>query len=160
LPFLTVLAPSERDYEGRLRLHKKLTDWASQMGKQVRRWRPKRTLILVADSSYAALELLDSLLNIPEPVYKVTHLRWDAALYERTGPGNDGLAAQERGSPAHLSGSARHPGDGLANDHGAKLVWSGSHPGRTHQCHGCLVPLGDVDRAPALGVGARHARPV
>ncbi len=82
LPFLTALAPSERYYDSKLRGHKKLTDWARQMGTQVRRWLPNRRIILVADSSYAALELLDSLLTLPKPVYMVTQLRLDAALYE------------------------------------------------------------------------------
>lgn len=82
LPFLTVLAPSERYYEHSLRQHKKLTDWARQMGMQIRRWLPKRKIIIVADSSYAALELLDSFLNLPNPVYMITQLRLDAALYE------------------------------------------------------------------------------
>jgi hypothetical protein len=82
LPFLTVLAPSERYYENSLRSHKKLTDWARQMGMQVRRWLPDRKVILVADSSYAALELLDNLLTLPNPVYMVTQLRLDAALYQ------------------------------------------------------------------------------
>jgi hypothetical protein len=82
LPFLTVLAPSERYYESSPGKHKKLTDWARQMGKQVRRWLPDRQIILVADRSYAALELLNSLLVLPKPVYMVTQLRLDAALYE------------------------------------------------------------------------------
>ncbi len=82
LPFLTVLAPSERYYESKPRGHKKLTDWAHQMGMQVRRWLPKRKIVIVADSSYAALELLDSLLTLPNPVYMVTQLRLDAALFE------------------------------------------------------------------------------
>jgi hypothetical protein len=82
LPFLTVLAPSERYYESSPGRHKKLTDWARQMGKQVRRWLPKRKIILVADSSYAALELLDSLMSLSEPIYMLTQLRLDAALYE------------------------------------------------------------------------------
>lgn len=82
LPFLTVLAPSERYYESSPGRHKKLTDWARQMGIQVRRWLPNRKIILVADSSYAALELLNSLLTLPKPVYMVTQLRLDAALYE------------------------------------------------------------------------------
>jgi hypothetical protein len=82
LPFMTVLAPSERYYESSPRKHKKLTDWARQMGMQVRRWLPKRKIILVADSSYAALELLHSLLSLPKPVYMVTQLRLDAALYQ------------------------------------------------------------------------------
>jgi len=82
LPFLTVLAPSERYYASKLRGHKKLTVWARQMGKQVRRWLPKRKIVIVADRSYAALELLDSLLTLPHPVYMITPLRLDAALYE------------------------------------------------------------------------------
>ena len=82
LPFLTVLAPSERYYESKSRGHKKLTDWARQMGMQVRRWLPKRKIVIVADSSYAALELLDSLLSLPNPVYMVTQLRLDAGLYQ------------------------------------------------------------------------------
>jgi hypothetical protein len=82
LPFLTVLAPSERYYQSSPGRHKKLTDWARQMGKQVRRWLPKRKIIVVADSSYAALELLDSLKRLSKPVYMITQLRLDAALYE------------------------------------------------------------------------------
>lgn len=82
LPFLTALAPSERYYESTPRRHKKLTDWARQMAMQVRRWLPGRKIVLVADSSYAALELLSGLLNLSEPVYMVTQLRLDAALYE------------------------------------------------------------------------------
>jgi hypothetical protein len=38
LPFLTVLAPSERYYQNRVRGHKILTAWARQMLLQVRRW--------------------------------------------------------------------------------------------------------------------------
>jgi hypothetical protein len=82
LPFLTVLAPSERYYESSARKHKKLTDWARQMGIQMRSWLPDRKIILVADRSYAALELLNSLLTLVNPVYMVTQLRLDAALYE------------------------------------------------------------------------------
>lgn len=86
LPFLTALAPSERYDENSPRTPKKITDWVRQMGKQVRRWLPGRKLILVADSSYAALELLDSLLTLPEPVFMVTQLRLDAGLYAPAPP--------------------------------------------------------------------------
>ena len=57
LPFLTVLAPSERYYRQRGRRHKKLTDWARQMILQLRRWLPHRPLVLVGDS-HAVLDLL------------------------------------------------------------------------------------------------------
>jgi hypothetical protein len=82
LPFLTVLAPSAQFYANSPRSPKKLTDWARQMAKQVRRWLPEREIILVADSSYAALELLSSLQSLAQPVHVVTQLRLDAALYE------------------------------------------------------------------------------
>lgn len=58
LPFLTVLAPSERYYEGRKRAHKKLTDWARQVLLQVRRWLPRRKLVVVMDASFAAIDFL------------------------------------------------------------------------------------------------------
>jgi len=96
LPFLTVLAPSERYYESRPRGHKKLTAWARQMGMQVRRWLPKRKIVIVADRSYAALELLDSLLNLPNPVYMVTQLRLDAALYEPAPEAEPGKVGRPR----------------------------------------------------------------
>lgn len=82
LPFLTVLAPSERYAAQRRRRHKKLTDWARQMIVQVRRWLPHRTLVLVADSGYAVLALLDRCARLAHPVTLITRLRIDAALYE------------------------------------------------------------------------------
>jgi len=82
LPFLTVLAPSERYHQEQKKRHKKITDWARQMMAQVCRWLPERVLVLVADSSYAVLEFLDSCVHLPNPVTVVTRLRLDAALYE------------------------------------------------------------------------------
>lgn len=96
LPFLTVLAPSERYYESSPRRHKKLTDWARQMGMQVRRWLPDRKVVMVADSSYAALELLHSLLSLPKAVYMATQLRLDAALYEPAPPLRPGTIGRPR----------------------------------------------------------------
>ena len=47
LPFLTALAPSERYYQTGGRRHKKLTEWGRQLLMQVRRWLPKRHLVVV-----------------------------------------------------------------------------------------------------------------
>lgn len=58
LPVLTALPPSERYCQQMGRTRKRLTDWARQMIAQLRRWRPNRTVVVVADSSYAALDLL------------------------------------------------------------------------------------------------------
>lgn len=81
LPFFTVLAPSQRHHQSHGNRHKTLTDWARQMLTQVRRWLPHRAIVLVADSSFAALELLEALRQLSTPVYVVTRLRLDAALY-------------------------------------------------------------------------------
>jgi len=82
LPFFTVLAPSERYHQSQGHRHKVLTDWARQRVTQVRRWLPQRAIVLVADSSFAALQLLESLRQLPHPVHVVTRLRLDAALYD------------------------------------------------------------------------------
>lgn len=79
LPILTCLCSSERYYEGRRRPHKKLTEWARQMLQQVKRWLPEREMVVVADSSFAALELLAA---VRREIMVITRLRLDAALDE------------------------------------------------------------------------------
>jgi hypothetical protein len=79
LPFLTILAPSERYNTAHRRRHKKLTDWARQAILQVRRWLPKRKIVVVADSSFAALDLIAM---VRRHVCLVTRLRLDASLFE------------------------------------------------------------------------------
>ncbi len=82
LPFLTVLAPSERYHQELGKRHKQRTDRARQMVFQVRQWLPERVLVVVADSSYAALELLAACQSLSKPVTAVTRLRLDAAWYD------------------------------------------------------------------------------
>src|SRR5439155_3167540 len=81
LPFLTVLAPSERYAQTRGRRHKTVPEWGRQMIRQLRRWLPDRALVVVADSTYAVLELLADAARLPQPVTVVTRLRLDAAFY-------------------------------------------------------------------------------
>jgi len=96
LPFLSVLAPSERYHHERKQRHKTLARWASQMIRQVARWLAARELVVVADSAYAVLELLDQLLHLPRPVTMVTRLRLDAALYEPAPPRRPGTMGAPR----------------------------------------------------------------
>ena len=96
LPFLTVLAPSERFHRERGQRHKKLTDWARQMILQLRRWLPRRPLVLVADSSYAVLDLLHFCQFMASPVTFITRLRLDAALYEPVPPRSPGQLGPPR----------------------------------------------------------------
>src|SRR6266705_2537024 len=81
LPFLTVLAPSERYHEERGMRHKTITDWAWQMILQVSRWLPGRYLVVVADGTYAVLEFLLKVSHLPH-VCAITRLRLDACLYD------------------------------------------------------------------------------
>jgi len=81
LPFLTCLAPSERYSQGRVRGHKKLTDWGRQMILQLRRWLPGRTLVIVADSSFAVISWLFQLAQLPGELCLIVRFRLDAALY-------------------------------------------------------------------------------
>jgi hypothetical protein len=82
LPFLSVLAPSERYHQEQGVRHKTLTDWTRQMLKQVRRWVLERRIVVVGDSSFAVLDLLASVSQWPHPIHLVNRLRLDAALYE------------------------------------------------------------------------------
>jgi hypothetical protein len=96
LPFLTILAPSERYHQEREMPHKKLTDWARQMITQVHRWLPDRAIVVVADSSYAVLELLAAVVALPTPVNMITRLRLDAALYDPAPPREKGMKGAPR----------------------------------------------------------------
>jgi DDE superfamily endonuclease len=79
LPFLTVLAPSERFARERGGRHKKLTDWARQALLQAARWMPGRRLVAATDSGYAALDLLAA---VRRRVCVVARLRTDARLFD------------------------------------------------------------------------------
>ncbi|HEX3865699.1 MAG TPA: transposase, partial [Gemmatimonadaceae bacterium] len=93
LPFLTALAPSERYAHVRRRRHKKLTDWARQALLQVARWLPDREIIAVADSSYAAIDLLNA---VRRHVCMVTRLRLDARLFDPPAPRRRGAVGRPR----------------------------------------------------------------
>jgi hypothetical protein len=77
LPFLTVLAPSERFAAGRGIRFKKLTDWGRQALLQVARWLPGRRVVAVADSGFSAIALLR---DLAPHLAVVTRLRLDACL--------------------------------------------------------------------------------
>jgi DDE superfamily endonuclease len=123
LPFLTVLAPSERFSREHRQRHKALTDWARQAllqvarwlpgrrivallqvarwlpGRrivallQVARWLPGRRIVAVADQSYAAIELLRA---VRHHVCVITRLRLDARLFEPPAPRRRGTIGRPR----------------------------------------------------------------
>jgi len=78
LPFLTLLAPSKRFYASKSRAPKTLLDWTRQAALQIHRWLPDRSIVLVADSAFAAIEFLAA---VRTHVCVVTRLRLDANLF-------------------------------------------------------------------------------
>jgi hypothetical protein len=102
LPFLTVLAPSERYYQARKRAHKKLTDWARQVLLQVRRWLPGRKLVVVMDSGFAAIDFLWRVAKLANPICLIARFRLDAALYTPAPQWKPGQMGRPRKKGARL----------------------------------------------------------
>jgi DDE superfamily endonuclease len=82
LPFLTVLAPSEKTNRANGKRHKTSIDWIGQMIGVVRRWFPERAIVLIVDGGLAAVKLGLRCCRWAVPVTYVSRLRLDAALYE------------------------------------------------------------------------------
>jgi len=93
LPFLSVLAPSERYATEHGRRHKTLTDWARQVLLQTARWLPGRRVIAVMDSSFSAIELLR---DAGRHLCLISRLRLDAALYAPAPPRKPGTRGRPR----------------------------------------------------------------
>jgi len=107
LPFLTVLAPSERYHRERGRRHKKLPGWARQMLLVVRRWVPERAPMVVTDSSFAVMTLGCRAVRTRSPAE--TTAEWS------TSP--------ERPAAADLGPSLGPYGYPLAHRNRTRLVW-------------------------------------
>jgi hypothetical protein len=82
LPFLTALCwPADKSPPSR---HKTSVDWVRQMMKQVRRWLPKRRLVLAVDGGFAAVALARAC--VASQVVLIVRVRLDAALYHPPAP--------------------------------------------------------------------------
>jgi DDE superfamily endonuclease len=91
LPFLTVLAPSQRAHEAAGQRHKTTIDWTMQMVKVVSRWLRGHPWILLGDGSYACVRLAWACRA--HHVALITRLRLDAQLHawpEPVPPGKRG----------------------------------------------------------------------
>ncbi len=108
LPFLTVLAPSERSTCESGRRYKSLTDWARQMMLQIARWLPGRRIVVVADSGFSAIDLLDA---VRERVCVVTRLRLDARLFAPAQPRKAGTIGRPRRTAERLPTLAQRLAD-------------------------------------------------
>ena len=163
LPFLSVLAPSERYAAKRGKRHKKITEWAWQLLLVLRRWYPEREIVAVADRAYASLELLDRCRKLPDPITFITRLRLDGALYEPAPPRRPGQIGRPRIKAErlpNLSVVAEDPRTvwkptEIANWYGSE----GPH-GRDRLRDGRVVLDGFARRAHPLGTDPRSGRRV
>src|SRR3954453_15745957 len=133
LPFLAILAPSQRYWEtprAGKRPFKTLTDWARQGLLQTAHWLPHRRIVAVADTSFAAIELLAA---VRHRVTIITRLRLGpgpprappcgpppAAPPSPSRPAR--AVAPGRGSPAHAPATPRQPADTMAPPAGERMV--------------------------------------
>jgi hypothetical protein len=128
LPFLTVLAPSERYHQERGQRHKTLPDWARQMIMQLRHWLPERALVVVADSTYAVIALLAACQHLPHAVTVVTRLRLDAALYDPAPLRRPGTKGAPRKKGARQPTLEQRLGDPETSWERVSVAWYGGGP--------------------------------
>src|SRR4051812_14453156 len=157
LPFLTVLAPSERFYAAGPRAPKALLDWARQIALQIRRWLPGRSIVLVLDGAFAALEFLAAVRaqglhhHAPAPGCEPVCSRTPAPQGTRAPSAQGQAAAQARSAP-------RRSGNALAAPHRRALVRPHQPPGRDRHRNRALVSRRPAAPADPLAPGARPDR--
>ena len=178
LPFLTVLAPSERFHTRRGRRHKKLTDWARQMIVLLRRWLPHRPIVVVGDGAYAVLHLLGVCQSLPQPVTMIHPAapRCRPVCSRTTPQARPDRQAQGQGAaPAHTQATPRydlhtvdphrgglvrrpytHPSDRLRHRRLVSLRQApGAHPPRPDpRPQGRTRPPGPAEHGPNRGARA------
>src|SRR3954447_212592 len=93
LPFLSVLAPSQRYHDTLGRRHKSTVDWGRQMVLQLCAWLPERRRIVLMDIAYAGQQLLD---DLREHVTVITQIRLDSGLYAPPPPPQPGRRGRRR----------------------------------------------------------------
>ena len=79
LPFLTILAPSERANQKAKRRHKTTVEWTIQAVNVVSRWLGRRRWTLIGDGGYACVRLAHA--GVACGVTLISRLRLDARLY-------------------------------------------------------------------------------
>src|SRR4051812_25250424 len=159
LPFLTILAPSQRANAARGRRHKPLTRWAIQAILQTRRWLPERAMTIVGDSSFACLDLIAA---VRRHVRLVTRLRLDANLFAPAPPrrpGQRGRKACKGHRRPKLTDVLANPGHALDPGVGERMVWRREPRAGDRLRHRDLVPRRPAAGADPLGAGARSRRP-
>jgi hypothetical protein len=111
LPFLTVLAFSQKANQARGKKHKTSVDLARQMCYQLRKWLPQMVIRLVADGGFASAQLAWTALKLN--ISLISRLRLDARIFDfpqmKSGPGRPAKRGRRLPSPKTLLQCADTP---------------------------------------------------
>lgn len=118
LPFLTLLAPSPQTNAAHGCRHKTLVDWLIGSAAVVRRWQPKRRIIIVSDGSLSGVKLGWGYRRYH--VTLVSRLNWRAVLHDRPGPRPKGKRGPQATKGARLPKLADYLAD-------PQTLWTGCH---------------------------------
>jgi hypothetical protein len=116
--------------------------WPSAPGdcsRQVRRWLPERALIVVADTSYAALDFLAWCARQTRPITVITRLRLDAALYRPAPARRPGRRGRSRLKGKRLPSLAQRLKHARTRWQACRLVWYGGEWRRLELATGTAV---------------------
>lgn len=91
LPFLTILAPSERYHTEQGKRHKTISDWARQICWVLHRWLPDFQCVMLGDGSYAVRKLLAA---TPPNLTWIVRFRLDSCLHDFPPPYIKGQAGR------------------------------------------------------------------
>lgn len=137
LPFLTVLAPSERANQQQGKRHKTTVDWTRQMVKAVSRWVGQRPWLLVGDGAYACLRL--AWVCIAQQVILVSRLRLDAQLYDFPTAGPPNRRGPKPAKGARLPALASRVEEAQRQGHEAEVRWYGGETRRVRWLTGIAL---------------------
>ena len=101
LPFLTMLAPSDKGAVKLGKRHKTCLDWTVQALRQIRRWLPSKEILLTGDGAYATAYLCWA--SFKYHFALVTRLRKDARLFALP------PESQGKGRPRKKGGPLKSP---------------------------------------------------
>ncbi len=137
LPFLTVLMPSERWARTRGVRHKTLLDGARQMLLRIARWLSDRHIVIVADSSFSAIDLLAA---VRRHLCVITRIRMDARLFAPAPPRDPRRIGRPPRTGPRLPTLAQRLADpGTAWERVQIMDWYGAGERSVEIASGCAV---------------------
>jgi hypothetical protein len=126
LPFLTILAPSERANQKAKRRHKTTVEWTIQAVNVVSRWLGRRCWTLIGDGGYACVRLAHA--GVARGVTLISRLRPDAQLYAFPKPPTTPRRGRKPAKGKRLPALKDRVAEALAYGKDLEIPWYGGAP--------------------------------